>query len=210
MKQWRILLKLFVCILMFAACSKNAFSQNSSDASQYGNFSGPIVTKWIKHDGPDRDMLVVESVTFHDRDGKEWQVPEGARINGASIPRLLWVLGSPFVGDYRRASVIHDHFCNTKSEPWKKVHRMLYDAVLTDGVSKITAMGMYAAVRAGGPRWERIEFGGFDGTVQEVLVDTSPTVSKKQLTDLVKWVESAQPTLDEIDAHIDDYASGKR
>jgi hypothetical protein len=76
-------------------------------------------------------------------------------INGASIPRLLWsIVGSPFVGDYRRASVLHDAACDQRDEPHELVHRMFYDASLDDGVAPELASVMYDAVATFGPRWD--------------------------------------------------------
>ncbi len=121
-----------------------------------GDFHGRVVVQWLEEDGDDREMQLLEGFSFTDDAGKVWLVPEGARINGASIPRLFWnVIGPPFVGDYRRASVIHDHYCDTKTEPWEKVHEMFYEASIAGGVPEARAKVMYAAIYAGGPRWDQ-------------------------------------------------------
>lgn len=62
-----------------------------------------------------------------------------------------------FVGDYRRASVVHDYYCypaNRNQNTSKQVHRMFYEAMLCDGVKKRRAKKIYKAVVAkepGGP-----------------------------------------------------------
>jgi hypothetical protein len=115
-------------------------------------FYGDVVTEWIADES--RMMRLKEDFSFIDGSGKKWLAPEGSLIDGASIPRFFWrVIGSPFFGHFRRASVIHDVYCVTKSEPYKKVHKMFYNAMIADGVSKRKAKAMYWAVKMGGPKW---------------------------------------------------------
>ena len=81
-------------------------------------YIGRVAVEWIESEGPDREMRLLEDFSFRDQDGTEWTVPAGSKVDGASIPRTFWaIVGPPFVGDYRRASVIHDHYCNTKERP---------------------------------------------------------------------------------------------
>lgn len=123
------------------------------------HFSGDVITKWLQHSGDDRYMELIEEFIFMDDDNFEWVAPAGHKINGASIPEFVWsAVGSPFVGDYRRASVVHDVECDLKRHPHKKVHRMFYDAMVCDGVSLFRAKYMYQAVRLFGPKWgEQLE-----------------------------------------------------
>ncbi|MBF8275536.1 MAG: hypothetical protein HW390_609 [Candidatus Brocadiaceae bacterium] len=118
-------------------------------------FEGSVITEWLKQSGHDRDMKLLDDFKFFD--SKMWWVAEkGAVINGASIPQAFWsTVGSPFVGDYRRASVLHDVACDKKEQPHKKVHRMFYDAMICDGVSTSKAKLMYQAVRIFGPKWDK-------------------------------------------------------
>lgn len=195
----RMIATLTMCGLILGAGASTA--QNVPDTQQYGAFSGPIITKWLEHTGPDRNMLIVDPITFQDKDGTKWHVPKDAIIDGASIPRVFWTFfGPPFVGDYRRASVIHDYFCDTKSKPWEKVHRMFYLAARAGGVSHRKAKSMYAAIRKWGRKW--ITTVGFDGQVQTVPIPT-PRASEKELAALVRWIDSKEPTLDEIDEYVD-------
>lgn len=119
----------------------------------YPLFIGQVLTCWDENTG--RDMILVEEFTFRDKAGVFWNAPIGSVINGASIPRVLWTaLSSPFCGQYRRASVIHDVFCQQKNRPHKAVHKMFYEAMLCSGVSPFKAKIMYAAVRFFGPKWK--------------------------------------------------------
>ncbi len=101
-----------------------------------------------------RDMEVLKPFNYEDHLGEEWPVPDGIPIDGASIPRPLWsVIGGPYSGKYLKASVIHDHFCRTKTRPWKRTHRVFYEGMLTAGTKKSKAKTMYAAVYWFGGRW---------------------------------------------------------
>lgn len=94
-------------------------------------------------------MIVLSDVSYTDKVGKIWAVPAGTRIDGASIPPALWTFaGSPFVGNYRRASVIHDCYCDTKTEFSSDVNKMFREAMETDGVGYWEALSKYLAVSA--------------------------------------------------------------
>lgn len=119
-----------------------------------GRFVGKVVTEWLDEDG--RKMKLIEPFLYIDPDGSEWNAPVGWVIDGASIPKVAWsVIGGPFEGKYRNASVIHDVACDQKTRPWMDVHRAFYTAMLTGGVDTIKAKIMYAAVYHWGPRWKR-------------------------------------------------------
>lgn len=121
--------------------------------SEINRFYGEVVTEWIANEP--RKMKLREEFSFIDGNGKKWVAPASSVIDGASIPRFFWrVIGSPFFGMFRRSSVIHDVYCVTKSEPYKKVHKMFYDAMIVDGVPKGKAKAMYWAVKVGGPKWQ--------------------------------------------------------
>lgn len=112
-------------------------------------FDGDFHFAWL--DGPEgehREMRVLSPVSFTSENGKVWRVPANAVIDGASIPRGLWSFaGSPFVGQYRRASVIHDHYCDIKTEPQRDVHLMFREAMYADGASWWEAETKYIAVK---------------------------------------------------------------
>ncbi|MEN8141930.1 MAG: DUF1353 domain-containing protein, partial [Thermodesulfobacteriota bacterium] len=117
-------------------------------------FDNLVEVEWPK-DEP-RKMRLLKTLTFTDGAGKVWEAPAGAKIDGASIPKLLWsLIGSPFVGKYRRATVFHDIYCQTRSEPHRKVHDMFLEAMLADGVSVSKAKMMHDAVINYGPRWDK-------------------------------------------------------
>ncbi|HUG21488.1 DUF1353 domain-containing protein [Piscinibacter sp.] len=119
-----------------------------------GRFEGEVRTEWLIHAGPDRRMRLLEDFAFVDSRGQRWVAPAGSVIDGGSIPRILWaVAGSPYAGDYRRASVLHDVACVRRTGRSKDVHRMFYEAMICDGADHSQALEFYTAVRLFGPDW---------------------------------------------------------
>ena len=120
---------------------------------EFGRFIGRVKTDWCDDDH--RRMKLLEPFAFEDPANVRWDAPAGAVVDGASIPRVLWTfVGSPFVGEYRRASVVHDVACDVRTREWQDVHRMFYYAMRTGGVGSFRAKWMYLAVRTWGPEWE--------------------------------------------------------
>ena len=144
------------------------------------HFEGTIQTEWLVHEGPDRIMLLLSDFAFVDDQGKRWLSPKGSKVDGASIPPQLWsaIVGTPLVGDYRRASVLHDVACQQKIEPHKAVHRMFYDAMIADGVDELHAQVMYTAVRSFGPKWKTGSAGMLAG---EAVLATPRAISIDEL-----------------------------
>jgi Protein of unknown function (DUF1353) len=115
-----------------------------------GSFSGNPKTEWLSERGDDRDMLLLEPFWYIDPQGRRWDVSAGSMINGASIPRTLWSsLGSPYTGDYRRASVVHDAAINTPGITRSEADTMFYHACLAGGCPPLQARLLYAGVRIG-------------------------------------------------------------
>ena len=115
-------------------------------------FSGLPKVEWLA-DG--RTVKLEEDFSFTDKSGKVWIAKKGRIVDGSSIPRVFWsMIGSPFVGLHRFASIIHDVYCVDKNEPHQAVHQMYFDACLCAGVNKTKAKLMYSAVKLGGPTWD--------------------------------------------------------
>src|SRR5262245_48593654 len=109
-----------------------------ASAQNYGAFIGDVVSKWLIDDVT---MELLEDFAYVDPKGKRWKAPKGSIINGASIPSIFWTpVGSPYTGPYRKASVVHDVACDTKTDTWQDSHRMFYYAMLAGGVSDEKAL----------------------------------------------------------------------
>jgi len=135
-------------VLLMAGCGSK---EKPVAPAPFGKFEGRVVTQW-EDDG--RNMRLEEDFAYVDARGKRWLAPKGSTINGASIPQAFWsVIGGPFEGPFRNASVVHDVGCDEQKESWEDVHRMFHDACRCGGVSPKKAKLMYWAVYNFGPRW---------------------------------------------------------
>jgi len=113
--------------------------------------TGRVTARWLD-DG--RTMELIEPVVFRDSRGGVWTAPAGSKVDGASIPRFFWrLIGAPLTGRYRRASVVHDVYCNNRTQPHMSVHAMFHEAMRVDGVSRFKAWIIYQAVARCGPKW---------------------------------------------------------
>lgn len=102
-----------------------------------------------------RNIRLESDLVFIDPADVRWAAPKGAVVDGASIPKGFWsIIGGPFEGKYRNASIIHDWFCDKRTRTWQATHRVFYDGMIASGVGTVQAKLMYYAVLWGGPRWE--------------------------------------------------------
>ncbi len=102
-----------------------------------------------------RNVRLESELVFIDADSLRWPVPKGAVVDGASIPKLFWsVIGGPFEGKYRKASIIHDWFCDRRTRSWQATHKVFYEAMLASQVLVAHAKIMYFTVLRFGPRWD--------------------------------------------------------
>ena len=220
--------KFFLSILFLLLFVNPIFANDRA----FGSFRGRVLAIWLRDElTSDREMQLVEEFEYIDPQGNSWRVPEGSVVDGASIPKVFWqIIGSPFIGNYREASVVHDYFCKKKSRPWKEVHRMFYHASLANGVPKIKAQLMYAAVYAGGPRWQIVSdiidtsgdtvrslpnppsSGGTRGTRglpqpripgETTTVDVATSYNEAALEKELEIIETEELNLEEIEARID-------
>jgi hypothetical protein len=121
---------------------------------KHGKFSGEPVAVWLTEEGTqDRTMKIVQDFSFTDPDGKAWLAPTDTLVDGASIPRALWtIVGSPYTGDYRRASIVHDVACDEAGSDKKKrrdADRMFFHACRAGGCSIWQSTVLYLGVRVG-------------------------------------------------------------
>jgi hypothetical protein len=120
----------------------------------FGRFEGQVVGIW---DDNGRDMTLEREFVYVDPRGQRWVAPAGSVVNGASIPQAFWsMIGGPFSGRFRNASVIHDVACEERTESWEDVHRMFYEACRCGRAGQGKSETMYWAVYHFGPRWNRV------------------------------------------------------
>ncbi len=164
-------------------------------------FEGEPQTLWLNEAGQDRKMRLVESLRFYDRRGHPWEAPKDSVIDGASIPRALWSLvGSPYTGDYRRASVVHDIACVNAHDPAarKAADRMFYEACREGGCSVAQSIILYIGVRIGaktgrgeaGDIGPRLAIDALDREIVLTFSDVAQIVLANALADDAEVVEA--------------------
>lgn len=131
--------------------------------TNHGRFIGRVVAVWLRHYDPKYGapemapwrMCLTSPFEYVDEGERRWLAPSRTPIDGASIPQILWgrLVGSPYTGQFREASVIHDRYCVEKDgRSLNDIHRMFYEAMLCEGCSWREANTKYFAVRALGPQ----------------------------------------------------------
>ena len=105
----------------------------AASADRPGTFVGRVVTQW-EADG--RQMTLLEPFNLSmlgKRSGASravsWSMAHQYRLCSGTL------IGGPFEGKYRVASIIHDYYRDVRSRPWQDVHRVFYEAMLASGVS---------------------------------------------------------------------------
>jgi hypothetical protein len=119
---------------------------------EVGRFTGRLVLEPLPGS---RQMKTLLDFGFLDADGRNWLVPSGTSLDGASIPIGLWSwFGGLWEGKYREACVVHDYHCANRSTDWQSIRRMFYHAMLASGITQLFAKLVFAGVYFAGPRWE--------------------------------------------------------
>ena len=188
---------LFLGVLAIGLSSFVGCQSESHSNENFGHFKGKVTAKWLP-DG--RTMKLTRRFAYIAPGGKRWNAPRGSVVDGASIPKACWsIIGGPFEGKFRNASVVHDVACNEMTQPWQEVHEMFYNACRCGGVGELKAKTMYAAVYHRGPRWgylvEAAPGGGQrrKAVKQAVSIPTEETLRKCQ-----QYIEANNPSLENI------------
>jgi len=165
----------------------------------WGYYSGQVEARW-ENDG--RTMTLLSELRYTDPNGLVWVAPAGSVVDGASIPRVLWsLMGGPFEGKYRNASVLHDVAYDQKTRPWKQCDRMFYNAMRCSGVAATEAKTMYYALYRHGRHWKRLHIATGETPEQNASVPRALPVDEQQdLAATRDWIENARPSLAEIEA----------
>lgn len=199
-------LPLWVCTVALAmGCGRTS----PTESANFGRFEGEVVAVW---DSDGRHMTLREDFAYVDPQNRRWTAPAGTVVDGASIPRAFWtVIGGPFEGRFRNASVVHDIGCIEMQATWEDVHRMFYEACRCGGVDEQKAKMLYYAVYHFGPRWRpvvetRLESRKNDAgqlveepvTVTSIVRDDPPPPTEEELQQVVEFIAEENPTPDVI------------
>jgi hypothetical protein len=177
--------------------------QSAPVESKWGYYDGDPVTKW----NPDgRTMTLLTELHYTDPQGVVWSAPIGSVVDGASIPRYLWsVMGGPFEGRYRNASVLHDVAYGEHNRPWQDCDRMFYYAMRCSGVSGSEAKTMFYALYRFGHHWKfqirRAKPVKYEGALvaRGEEIPRAIPVNPAQINDARDWISDTDPSLEQIE-----------
>ncbi len=188
------LLSVCIALMLLVGCDQ---SITPPVPDNLGQFEGEVVAQW----GTDgREMTLIQPISFIDSTSKRWDAPAGAVINGASIPSAFWsLIGGPFEGKYRNASVVHDVYCEEMTETWEDVHEMFYQACRSGGVEPAQAKMMYYAVYHFGPRWQMVS----EEEAPAVATLDGVTVKRNRKGRAMARYRPTPPTADELEQVMD-------
>ena len=197
-----------IAVLTACASHENAgggsvAAPSGSGGSKWGYYSGDPILKW-NSDG--RNMTVMSEFSYTDPYGLVWDAPAGSVTDGASIPRYLWsLIGGPFEGKYRNASVLHDVAYGEHKRPWQDCDRMFYYAMRCSGVSAVEAKTMFYALYKFGHHWKfpirRAKPVKYEGALvaRGEEIPRAIPVNPEQINDACDWISDTDPSLDQIE-----------
>ena len=184
-----------------------ARTAHTKPAETWGYYSGPIDTRW---DSDGRTMTLLNELRYTDPQGVVWIAPAGSKVDGASIPRAFWsLIGGPFEGKYRNASVLHDVAYDEKSRPPQEADRMFYNAMRCSGVGRTEAKTMYYALYRHGRHWKfaiKKAKPAPLGSMENVVDSQGPrptAVSPDDVGAIQQWIKQNDPSLDQIESKAD-------
>jgi Protein of unknown function (DUF1353) len=173
--------------------------------NKWGHYSGYVEARW-ENDG--RNMTLLSELRYTDPDGVVWIAPAGSVVDGASIPRSLWsLMGGPFEGKYRNASVLHDVSYDQHTKPWQQCDRMFYNAMRCSGVSAVEAGTMYYALRKFGHHWKAPK--AEPVKVGDEIVARAEPVNQSDINSTRDWIRNSEPSLQQIERRADAGSRGR-
>src|SRR5216117_1831908 len=198
-----VMATLAVCASDQEPAEVSGAEQSAPVESKWGYFDGEPVTKW----NPDgRTMTLLTELRYTDPQGFVWVAAIGSVVDGASIPRYLWsVMGGPFEGRYRNASVLHDCAYGERKRPWQDCDRMFYYAMRCGGVGATEAKTMYYALYKFGHHWKfpikRAEPVKYEGELvaRGEGIPRAIPVSPTEISQARNWISNTNPSLEQIE-----------
>jgi endonuclease G, mitochondrial len=117
--------------------------------------------------------------------------------------RAFWsLIGGPFEGKYRNASVLHDVGYEQKTHSAEEVDRMFYNAMRCSGVGMVEAKTMYYALHRHGRHWKVPIRRAKPAELSEIAppAERATTVDPGEVDAIQKWIEANNPSLEQIEA----------
>jgi hypothetical protein len=192
--------------LLLISCGSNSpkWTAGAEQTHKWGYYTGAPVTRW-ESDG--RNMTLLSELRYTDPKGVLWVAPAGSKVDGASIPRSLWsLMGGPFEGKYRNASVLHDVSYDQHTRPWQECDRMFYNAMRCSGVSALEAKTMFYALYRFGrhgvfevKKAKRVKQSEVASTETEEVPRAIP-MSAAEIDATRDWIRGTDPSIEQIEA----------
>ena len=171
-----------------------------TNGTEQGGFEGRVVVERLD-EGFVPSLRVVEDFGFRQAKGKVWKVRRGEVFDGKGMPPMLGdLVGSPFEGNFRKSAMVYESATQRRTEKWDEAQRMFFEAAVAEGVAQPDAKVLYLLLAIQGSRWEVPGsrcFGSCHGISGPL--EWRPVVNEATTADLVTWVRTADPKLDEID-----------
>jgi hypothetical protein len=196
-------------LLVLAGCAsgkKPNWTTFALQSHKWGYYSGFPETRW---DPDGRSMTLLNDLRYNDPKGNVWIAPAGSQVDGASIPKSLWsIMGGPFEGKYRNASVLHDVAYDQHNRPWQECDLMFYNAMRCSGVSAVEAGTMYYALYKFGRHWRYTvkKAKPVEGTAQVADNEKFPRAIPVNAIDVNAtrdWINNTQPSVEQIQQRAD-------
>jgi len=195
--------------LLLISCGsgkKPPWTLGAEQSHKFGYYSGFPETRW---DSDGRSMTLLNELRYTDPKRVVWIAPAGSQVDGASIPRSLWtIMGGPFEGRYRNASVLHDVAYDKKDRPWQECDRMFYNAMRCSGFGAVEAGTIYYALYKFGRHWKFEIRRAKRVKPSELIAQTEQfpraiPVNTTQVNEARDWIRSAEPSLEQIEQRAD-------
>ena len=198
-------------IALFSGCASHkepSWTAGAKEEHPWGYYSASPITRW-EPDG--RNMTLISELRYTDPNGVVWIAPAGSVVDGASIPRSLWsIMGGPFEGKYRNASILHDVAYDEHNRPWQDCDRMFYSAMRCSGVNSVEAKTMYYALHKFGRHWKvsikkakRVKPSELAAQKSKAEIPRALPVNESEINETRDWIRNADPSLEEIEARAD-------
>src|SRR6266403_3408249 len=195
----------FFLALLLVSCASNPppWTAGAEQKHPWGYYSGPVDTRW---DSDGRSMTLLNELRYTDPKGVVWIAPPGSKVDGASIPRSLWsLMGGPFEGKYRNASVLHDVAYDEHKRPWEDCDRMFYYAMRCSGVGATEGKTMYYALYKFGHHWKftikRAKAVKYEGALvaRGEEIPRAIPVNPTEINQARHWISNTDPSLEQIE-----------
>lgn len=174
----------------------------ASISAEQGHFEGRVVVEALE-EGFVPALRTVEDFGFRQAQGKLWMVERGQIFDGRGIPPIFRDrIGSPYESHLRKSLLVYESAAKRMTEKWTDAQRMFFEASLAEGATSEEAKVMYLLLAIQGSRWEKARepsfcFGACHSPI--IPLEWRPVIDESRSADLVQWVRSANPPLDDID-----------